>query len=116
MRGATVGAAVHAAVGPCRSLGPGCKSSNRHQSACLSLPVPGKRPQQASPAYNHCVLIATCPIIPPHAQGLRNLDATPRLNLASFVTTYMEPECCDLMQDVSAARSLPPASLVAALA
>jgi hypothetical protein len=25
-------------------------------------------------------------------QGLRNLDATPRLNLASFVTTFMEPE------------------------
>lgn len=28
-------------------------------------------------------------------QGMRNLDATPRLNLASFVTTYMEPECCE---------------------
>lgn len=25
-------------------------------------------------------------------QGLRNLDATPRLNLASFVTTQMDPE------------------------
>lgn len=35
-------------------------------------------------------------------EGLRNLDATPRLNLASFVTTYMEPECCDLMRDAMA--------------
>lgn len=32
-------------------------------------------------------------------EGLRNLDATPRLNLASFVTTYMEPECKELMMD-----------------
>lgn len=32
-------------------------------------------------------------------QGLRNLDATPRLNLASFVTTYMEDECKQLMMD-----------------
>lgn len=35
-------------------------------------------------------------------EGLRNLDATPRLNLASFVTTYMEPECCDLMLEAIA--------------
>ncbi|KAF8072487.1 Glutamate decarboxylase [Scenedesmus sp. PABB004] len=35
-------------------------------------------------------------------QGLRNLDATPRLNLASFVTTFMEPECRELMEDAIA--------------
>ena len=39
----------------------------------------------------------TTPVEPRAAQmsikGLRNLDATPRLNLASFVTTQMEPEC-----------------------
>lgn len=35
-------------------------------------------------------------------QGLRNLDATPRLNLASFVTTYMEPECHELMSEAMA--------------
>ncbi|KAI8465488.1 MAG: glutamate decarboxylase [Monoraphidium minutum] len=35
-------------------------------------------------------------------EGLRNLDATPRLNLASFVTTYMEPECCELMNEAIA--------------
>ncbi|GBF92913.1 glutamate decarboxylase [Raphidocelis subcapitata] len=35
-------------------------------------------------------------------QGLRNLDATPRLNLASFVTTYMEPECTELMHEAMA--------------
>eukprot|EP00884_Botryococcus_braunii_P013788 jgi/Botrbrau1/2240/Bobra.101_2s0068.1 len=29
----------------------------------------------------------------------RMLDATPRLNLASFVTTYMEPECEELMME-----------------
>lgn len=27
------------------------------------------------------------------------LDANPRLNLASFVTTWMEPECDKLMMD-----------------
>lgn len=32
-------------------------------------------------------------------QALRNLDATPRLNLASFVTTFMEPECRELMNE-----------------
>eukprot|EP00878_Enallax_costatus_P000864 GHUV01000990.1.p1 GENE.GHUV01000990.1~~GHUV01000990.1.p1 ORF type:complete len:514 (+),score=113.87 GHUV01000990.1:240-1781(+) len=32
-------------------------------------------------------------------QGLRSLDATPSLNLASFVTTYMEEECKQLMMD-----------------
>ncbi|WIA28305.1 hypothetical protein OEZ86_010856 [Tetradesmus obliquus] len=35
-------------------------------------------------------------------QGLRNLDATPRLNLASFVTTFMEPECRELMEEAIA--------------
>jgi hypothetical protein len=35
-------------------------------------------------------------------EGLRALDATPRLNLASFVTTYMEPECCELMHQAMA--------------
>eukprot|EP00879_Flechtneria_rotunda_P013706 GHRR01014318.1.p1 GENE.GHRR01014318.1~~GHRR01014318.1.p1 ORF type:complete len:480 (+),score=126.92 GHRR01014318.1:194-1633(+) len=30
-------------------------------------------------------------------EGLRALDASPKLNLASFVTTFMEPECVDVM-------------------
>lgn len=29
------------------------------------------------------------------------LDGTPRMNLASFVTTWMERECEDLMQDAA---------------
>ncbi|KAL6785348.1 hypothetical protein ACKKBG_A03470 [Auxenochlorella protothecoides x Auxenochlorella symbiontica] len=32
-------------------------------------------------------------------KDVRALDATPKLNLASFVTTWMEPEARDLMQD-----------------
>lgn len=44
-------------------------------------------------------MIAQCALAVPtlpltRTQGLRTLDATPRLNLASFVTTYMEPGAC----------------------
>lgn len=44
-----------------------------------------------------------CPSAPRHVKAFlesqRYLDSTPTLNLASFVTTMVEPECTELMVD-----------------
>lgn len=58
-------------------------------SRYVSKPIPKKRiPEQGAPANVVFQLI----------KDLRSLDATPILNLASFVTTWMEPEAEQLMQ------------------
>lgn len=65
----------------------GCQqlTARNHQGCCsYGALLTGVPAAAVSPA---ALAAAACPLLPCLLQGLRNLDATPRLNLASFVTT-----------------------------
>ena len=70
-----------------------CMTHRPSAGHCRPLPLPVTRPtlvrctdEPTCRTRNRARLTA---VLHQLTQGLRNLDATPRLNLASFVTTYM---------------------------